>query len=194
VSVNQRASLRQGERVVHTLGHAHHSLDHFFSVLGQHGIELLVDVRSRPGAKHAPHFNRRRLEGELTGRSIDYLWLGNHLGGRPDDDRFYDAHGYALYKPISEQEWFMKAIGKVEYEAERRPTVLVCLEEEPERCHRYHLLGKVLVERELEVAHVRRDGSTESHDQVFERLGEGQIPLIGETVWKSLTPQRDAGP
>jgi uncharacterized protein (DUF488 family) len=187
--VSSPRTASRGERVVYTVGHSHHSLEHLLSLLREHEIELLIDVRSRPGARHAPHFNKNRLEGELASAPVDYLWLGEKLGGRPDDEQLYDSQGYALYEPMSKQEWFMKAIGQAEYEAERRPTALLCLEE-PERCHRYHLLGKLLAQRELEVLHIRRDGVVETQAQVAERVGEGQIPLIGEVVWKSVTPQR----
>lgn len=180
-----------GTTTVYTVGHSHDPEAQFLALLRQHGISLVVDVRSRPWIKRAQHFNREAIEPALRAVEIDYLWLGDHLGGRPDCDRFYDSEGYALYQPISEEPWFMKAIGQVEYEAERRAVALVCLEEEPERCHRYHLLGRALRARELEVCHLRRDGQIESQAAVAERLGEGQTSLLaGEPVWRSLTPQR----
>jgi uncharacterized protein (DUF488 family) len=173
-----------------TLGHAHDPLERFINALKDHQIGLVIDVRSRPWIKRAQHFNREALDPALDEKGIDYLWLGEHLGQRPEGDQFYDGEGYALYEPISQEPWFLKAIGRVEYEAERRRLALVCLEEEPERCHRYHLLGRVLVERGAEVEHIRRDGRIESQSEVAQRLGEAQTSLLNELneVWRSPEP------
>jgi uncharacterized protein (DUF488 family) len=177
---------------VFTFGHGQGRFEEFTDALAVREITLVVDVRSKPWLKWAKQFNKEEMEALLPRAGIEYLWLGEHLGGRPDGDQFYDADDHALYQPISEQPWFLKAIGQVEYEAERRGVALVCVEELPEKCHRYHLLGRVLREREMNVAHIRRNGASESQSAVAERIGEGQASLLGATpVWRSPEPQRE---
>jgi uncharacterized protein (DUF488 family) len=177
---------------VYTLGHAQGGFDEFTGVLGAREITLAVDIRSKPWLKWAKQFNKEEMEARLPSAGIEYLWLGKHLGGRPGGDQFYDAEEHALYQPISEEPWFLKAIGQVEYEAERRGVALVCVEEVPEKCHRYHLLGRVLREREMNVTHIRRGGALESQSAVAERVGEGQTSLLGVTpIWRSPEPQRE---
>jgi uncharacterized protein (DUF488 family) len=178
---------------VGTVGHAHHPFEHYVELLQQHDIALVVDVRSRPYIRHAPHYNREALDPALTERGFEYLYLGEHLGQRPEGDRFYDDEGHTLYGEVAKEPWFLKAIGRVEFEAERQRVVLTCLEEEPERCHRYHLLGKVLCDRGARVLHVRRDGTVESQQEVSQRRGEGQASLFGDAepqMWRSPDPMR----
>jgi uncharacterized protein (DUF488 family) len=184
-----------GERTtIHTVGHSTRPVNDFLDVLAANEIALAIDVRSVPFVKHAPHFRQEQISVSLPERGIEYLWLGEHLGQKPEGDEYFDEEGHALYEVISKEPWYMKAIGRVEYEAERRPTAIFCLEEPPERCHRYHLLGRTLVDRGAEVLHLRLDGSTESQSQVSQRLGEGQASIFGDSeleVWRSPEPMRD---
>jgi uncharacterized protein (DUF488 family) len=176
---------------VYTLGHAQGTFDNFAEALLAREITLAVDVRSKPWLKWAKQFNKEEVEALLPQAGIEYLWLGEHLGGRPEGDQFYDAENHALYQPISEQLWFLKAIGRVEYEAERRNVALFCVEELPEKCHRFHLLGRVLHARRANVLHLRGSGTAESQANVAERIGEGQMQLLETgSVWRSLEPQR----
>lgn len=187
-----------GEKTtIHTVGHSTRPLKDFLDVLTANEIALAIDVRSVPFVKHAPHFRQEQISVSLPGSGIEYLWLGEHLGQKPEGDEYFDDEGHALYEVISKEPWYMKAIGRVEYEAERRPTAIFCLEEPPERCHRYHLLGRTLVDRGAEVLHLRLDGSTESQSQVAQRLGEGQASIFGDSeseVWRSPEPMRDPSP
>ena len=47
---------------IYTLGHSTHSEEDFISILKAYGIEVLVDVRSYPGSKYVPQFNKENME------------------------------------------------------------------------------------------------------------------------------------
>ncbi len=51
-----------------TLGHSNHSIEAFLDLLGQHEIEVVVDVRSSPYCRCATHFNKEPLQNELRER------------------------------------------------------------------------------------------------------------------------------
>jgi uncharacterized protein (DUF488 family) len=187
------SDFRQGSGVtVWTVGHSHHPLELFLARLREHDIELVVDVRSRPYARHAPHFDRPELEHSLARAGISYQWLGDKLGQRPEGERFYDADGHTLYDELLKEQWFMKAIGLLEHEAETRRIALVCLEEEPERCHRWALIGRLLADRGASVRHIRADRRVQSQQEVDYLAGAAQESLFGEEpVWRSPEPMRD---
>jgi hypothetical protein len=48
------------------IGHSTRSIDDFVSLLEEHGIKLLADVRSLPGSKRYPQFNKETLAESLT--------------------------------------------------------------------------------------------------------------------------------
>jgi hypothetical protein len=45
--------------LVFTVGHSNHSAGRFVRLLKGHGIEILIDTRSRPYSRHAPQFTDR---------------------------------------------------------------------------------------------------------------------------------------
>ena len=183
-------------REIWTVGHVHHSLDDFLRLLRRHRIEKVIDVRSRPHVRFAPQYNHEAFEAALRGAGVDYAWH-EVLGQRPYPEDFYDEDGYTLYERVIEQDGFMSAIEEVEDDADARRCALVCLEEDPAECHRYHLLGKLLTDRGATVRHIRREGVAQDQAYIAEMLGENQMSLLEERrsrVWRSPRPMRDKHP
>ena len=67
---------------LYTLGHGNRSLDELVALKAETGIRGLVDVRSQPGSKRFPWFNKGSLERALEQAGIGYAWEGEALGGR----------------------------------------------------------------------------------------------------------------
>jgi uncharacterized protein (DUF488 family) len=144
---------------VFTVGHSNHSAEKFVDLLKRHGIELLVDTRSRPYSKHAPHFNIRGIEAILSKDGIGYLFLGRELGGRPEEEMFYDTEGRVDYALVARSQPFLDGISRLEQEIRKSTVVLLCSEEDPTFCHRRLLVGSALQERGVSQRHIRGDGS-----------------------------------
>jgi uncharacterized protein (DUF488 family) len=64
-----------------TIGHSTRTLPELVGVLQEHGVKLLVDVRSIPKSGNNPQFNREHLAEQLPGLGLQYMWLGKELGG-----------------------------------------------------------------------------------------------------------------
>jgi hypothetical protein len=64
-----------------TIGHSTRTLPELVGVLQEHGVKLLVDVRSIPKSGTNPQFNREHLAEQLPGLGLRYMWLGKELGG-----------------------------------------------------------------------------------------------------------------
>ncbi len=191
--MNLTAELDIGDETIWTVGQATLSSDAYIALLREYKIAAVFDVRSRPYSRWAEHFNQEALEPTLQAAGIEYWWRGDLLGQRPVGDEFYDAEGHTLYARLVAQKWFMKAIGEIEYQAGRRRVALTCLEEKPETCHRYLLLGRLLVQRGHEVLHIRKDARVQRQQDIALLRGEGQGALFGEpseAVWRSAVPMR----
>lgn len=181
------ASTMSPRPVVWTVGHSNHEFDAFSHlVLGQR-IEFLVDVRSFPYSRFAPHFNRDELEAAMTERGVRYLFLGEELGGRPTHEEHYDAEGRALYGPMSEEEPFKAAIERLIDGAHRHRIALVCSEGNPHDCHRRLLVGKVLSDRGVELRHILPDGTIRTELSVALSDDDEQCSFLEEdhTPWRS---------
>ncbi len=150
------------EPVVLTIGHSNHSPERLVELLNQHGVQVVVDVRSAPYSKFSPHFNREQLSRLLTAENIRYAFMGDSLGGRPTGDEFYDAGGHVLYGPLSRSPRFVDGIAMVERNAARYRLALLCSEADPTSCHRFLLVTRTLRERGFDagaIEHILGDGS-----------------------------------
>lgn len=151
-----------GPVTLFSIGHSSHDAETFLALLAQHGIQTVADVRSAPYSRYVPHFSRDALAHLLEGGNVRYVWLGDLLGGRPDDPECYDTDGRVDYAAIARQPWYEEGMDCLLKLAAGSPTVMLCSEEDPRRCHRHRLLEPSLCAREAVVLHIRGDGSLET--------------------------------
>ncbi|MCG8555611.1 MAG: DUF488 domain-containing protein [Proteobacteria bacterium] len=150
---------------IYTIGHSNRSLDHFADLLRQHDIATLVDVRSRPYSKYVPHFTKQPLSQALSAQGFRYVFLGDKLGGKLGDE-YRDAQGNIDYRRRAVDPDFIVGIDKLIAIAEANPTAFMCAEEDPRRCHRRLLVTPALVERNVEVMHIRGDGDMDTEAEL----------------------------
>lgn len=169
-----------------TVGHSNHELDVFAQLVASEQIEFVVDVRSFPYSRFAPHFNREEIEVAMARRGIAYVFLGDELGGRPTRDEHYDASGHALYGPMSEEKAFAVAIERLIAGAQRHRIALLCSEGDPQHCHRRLLVGRVLTDRGVELRHILSDGTIRTERSVA-LSDDAQCTLLEDeqTPWRS---------
>jgi len=165
---------------VYTLGHSRHTAEHFVSLLRAHAIERLVDVRSQPYSKWAPHFDTSALAQLLDANGIDYVFLGRQLGGRPEDRTFYRPDGAVAYDRRRAAPDFVDGILRLVTLAQGRRTTILCAEEDPASCHRRLLVAPALVHAGAAVVHVRGDGRLEPEREHVAETTTQQLDLFGE--------------
>jgi uncharacterized protein (DUF488 family) len=166
---------------IHTIGHSNASAGDFVALLRTHGIQALVDVRSSPYSRYLPHFNRETLAALMAEAGIAYHFAGEYLGGRPKDPTCY-RHGklpagkvdylkLVDYEEVARRPWFRKGLERLLHIAGEHPTAIMCSEEDPHHCHRFHLITRELERVNMEVIHIR-------HKQDETRLDPNQPQQI----------------
>jgi len=176
--------------VIFTVGHSNHGLARFVELLDAHGIKLVVDVRSQPYSKYTPHFNRRELELVLPERGIDYLFMGQALGGMPEGEEFYDRSGHVDYGKIAGSRAFRDGIAALMEKIKQVRTAIMCGEDDPRCCHRRLLVGRVLSDSGVEVRHILGDGVVTCEDELKREEAERDrqmtlFPKEEGQEWKS---------
>jgi uncharacterized protein (DUF488 family) len=150
-----------------TIGHSTRTIDKFISLLKEHGIKSLADVRLLPGSKRYPQFNKETLADSLSKAGICYEHFPE-LGGRrkPREDspntawRNESFRGYADYMQTEE---FGKGVRRlIDLAGEAGPTAIMCAEAVWWRCHR-SLISDYLKARGIEVLHIMDANKTEPH-------------------------------
>jgi uncharacterized protein (DUF488 family) len=149
-----------------TIGHSRHPLAHFLDLLGQHRVEVLVDVRSQPVSRFSPHFSKQALARALAAASVRYLFLGDALGGRPKPRECYGADGAVDYDLVEQQAFYQRGIDRLSEELARARAAIMCAEEDPARCHRRLLVGRTLVRRGALVRHIRGSGAVSAEEEL----------------------------
>ena len=157
------------ETRVLTVGHSNHPLETFVSLLRQHGVTTLADVRSAPYSRFNPQFNRKAFDAALQAHGIAYLFMGQTLGGRPEDRSCYE-NGRVRYDRLAQTPLYREGIDRVIETARAERLALMCAEKEPLDCHRTLLVGRSLAERGVAAAHILADGTLEPHDDTMDRL------------------------
>ena len=149
---------------IYTVGHSNIAIEQFVDLLRLHMIQVLADTRSQPYSQYAPQFNRQSLKTSLQNAGMAYLYLGDKLGGRPMDARYYRPEGTVDYDQLAEAPFYRKGIERLKQEAEGRCLAIMCSEACYRACHRYNLITRSLVQVGITVHHILHSGGLESAD------------------------------
>ena len=158
---------------LYTIGHSNHTADAFVALLQSQGITQLADVRSQPFSRYNPQFNKDALASALKLAGITYIFMGDTLGGRPDQADLYDpGHERPNYGRQRQTPLYQQGISRL-LELASTPTAMMCSEGDPLDCHRTLLIVPSLLERDVTVLHIYPDGHLEIAEMPMEQLGFG---------------------
>ena len=154
---------------IFTIGHSTHAQERLISLLREHGIQALGDVRSAPYSRVNPQFNREELTLALRARDITYVFLGKELGARSEDPACYEG-GKIRYDRLARSELFRYGLQRVQEGMKKYKLAIMCAERDPVECHRGILIARHMVELGVSVQHILGDGSLEGHSDTMRRL------------------------
>jgi uncharacterized protein (DUF488 family) len=155
---------------VFSVGHSNHDLAAFLRLLRGVRVTAVADVRSHPFSRRLPQFNRPDLERALSAQRMSYLFLGDRLGGRPEDAALYDAEGRVDYEKVRATDAFRAGLDRLLEAARRSAVAMLCSEADPLDCHRGLMIAPALLELGVSALHLRRDGTVETMAEMEERL------------------------
>lgn len=167
-----------------SIGYGNREWLEFVALLKQYDVSYVVDVRSQPVSRRK-EFNRSKLKTLLNKEDIQYLFLGNQLGGLPKDQDCY-VEGYVDYGKYRQKRFFLEGIERlVSAHKGGHRTAIVCGELSPETCHRSKLIGQALSDEGIILWHIDRDGSANPQKEVINRFPHGQNSLFGKEHFHS---------
>lgn len=157
-------------KTLFTVGHSNWDFPEFTNLLKKAQVELLVDVRSNPRSSRFPQFSQPGLDALLAAEGISYLFLGDELGGRPDDPDAYRSDGLVDYKARRKSYAFRAGIDRLLKELETLNTALMCAEEDPLECHRFLMICPEIVALGIQPLHLRKGTGPERQEVLENRL------------------------
>ena len=163
---------------IYTIGHSNIELPMFFNLLNKYNIELLVDVRSNPYSKFVPDYNKHSIKVSCEERGIKYLFLGNLLGGKPDDDSVMDKEKNVDYFLLEKKDYYLSGIDSLVKLLKEYQVCIMCSEGEPDKCHRSLLISPTLEKMGIKVFHILPDGSIIDSEELKLKINHGQLSLF----------------
>lgn len=156
----------QPQHTIYTIGHSTHSLEEFIAMLQSFNIKILADIRSLPGSRKFPQFNKENLQISLPEAGIKYIHLAD-LGGRRKINKNsknirWHNDAFKSYADYMETEPFAKAILNLENIATTQPTAYMCSEAVWWRCHR-SMVSDYLKAKGWNVLHIMAIGKIQEH-------------------------------
>jgi len=148
------------------VGHSARSGEEFAQILLAHGVQVLVDVRSFPGSRRYPQFNRAALAESLQQVGIEYKHEPR-LGGRrtPRKDSHNTAWKNASFRAYAdhmESEEFRNGVKDLLELAKTARVAVMCAEALWWRCHR-RLISDYLKTEGHAVIHILDQNKTQEH-------------------------------
>jgi uncharacterized protein (DUF488 family) len=166
-----------------TVGHSTRSAREFVQILTSHKIESLIDVRTFPGSRRYPHFNREVLSESLSASGINYQHLPS-LGGRREakadsKNTAWKNAGFRGYADYMETTAFRDGAEQLLSIASESRTAIMCAEAVWWRCHR-SLIADYLKAEGVEVLHILSESKTQPHPYTSAaRIIEGKLSYEG---------------
>ncbi len=177
------------DSTLYSIGHGNKAIETFIEELRFFGIDFLIDIRSKPYSKYNTQFNGNEIKYTLSDNNITYTYMGDVLGGLPDDPSCY-TNGFVDYDKLKEKDFFKKGLQRLVKAYEKKIKVaIMCSESKPEECHRTKLIGEELRKMGINLNHITRTRNAEkklvikSQQEVMQIVApNGTVDLFGEDL------------
>ncbi len=150
---------------IFTIGYGNRSINMFTNLLSEYGITSLIDVRSNPCSRFNPHYNKKHLQEILQSIEIEYLYMGDSLGGKPKDSKLY-INGKLNYEIVNTLPIYKEALQKLIELSDDKNICLMCCELNPNDCHRKNLIGETLSSNNILINHINERGLISIHSNL----------------------------
>ena len=175
------------QKLVWTIGHSTRTLEYFIEMLQSVDIKMLIDIRSFPGSKRYPHFNKENLELSMPANKIEYVHL-RYLGGRrpvkkDSKNTGWKNAAFRGYADYMEGDDFKNGINELEAIAIKHRTAYMCSEAVWWRCHR-SMVSDYLKLSGWKVYHIMDIGKSTEHTYTEPaQINNGQLSYEERTLF-----------
>lgn len=165
------------DKVLLSIGHSQHKIDFFISLLREHNVNYILDVRSTPYSQFAAEYNRESIKTILESNGIAYTFMGNYFGARPSDYSLYSPNGYLDFEKVANCLNFRKAFANVMKGAGQGYRIaFMCTEKDPVECHRAILVTNAFYKAGYSIEHIMPDSTIQTQEDINERLLDMHYP------------------
>lgn len=151
---------------IYTIGHSTRSIEDFISLLENHDINMIIDIRRGARSKFDKDFEGENIQIKLAEKNIGYIHspLLENRNMKLEDDKRKAFNNTQLqgFTDYMDTENFRKGLGEVKIIAQKYKTALMCIEALPRNCHRT-LIADLLTSEKIKVFHIVDFGKIARH-------------------------------
>lgn len=148
------------QTIFFTIGHSNRDLNEFLTLLYEHSIQRVVDVRKLPGSNRYPQFNADTLAGALSDEGIG-LFRSTGLTGRRnvsttvafEVNAWWKNRSFHNYADHALSDEFQDALEQLCDTGTQQSTAIMCSEAVWWRCHR-RIISDYLLAQGYAVEHI----------------------------------------
>lgn len=176
---------------IFTIGHSNREFKSFVRMLHKWNIDTLVDVRSLPGSRRCPQFNKEYLERMIPMNDMDYIHLSK-LGGlrnatvkkRDSINLGFENDSFRKYADYMQTNSFDDGIDELLKISDEQRIALCCKESWYIKCHR-RLISDQLKSMGITVRHITSGITAKEHEMTgFAKLEGDKLyyPKVSDIV------------
>jgi uncharacterized protein (DUF488 family) len=158
-----------GQTILFTVGYAGHDRDSLLAVLRAQSITAVADIRTFKRSSYWTAFDSDAFGPWLREHGIAYVFLGDLLGGKPQDETLY-PDGQLDYQMMAARPAFQTGIQRLIDGAKRYRICLMCAEKDPLDCHRTLAIAPLLQQAGFVLRHILADGTVEDQSETDARM------------------------
>ena len=148
--------MRKRASAIYTIGYEGASVDAFIAALRRADIALVLDIRAAPVSRKKG-FSKTPLAQHFAEAGIGYRHLrglGTPKRGR-EAARSGDLEAFErIFRAHLDEPEALLDLGEAESLAQQQPVCLLCLERDPEHCHRLIVADRMAVETGQQIEHL----------------------------------------
>lgn len=156
---------------LYTIGYSGFHTGDFIDLLASKGVNVLIDVRSKPYSSYYPEFNKEHFAKKLAQEDIHYRNYSNEFGARQTNRTFFSVEGFLDFDKFSKSDIFKHGFARVKEGIEQNYSlVFMCAESNPIDCHRTIMVARAFFDVGYEITHLMKDGKAISHKDVEQKI------------------------
>ena len=156
---------------IFAIGHSNYPYDKLINMIKKYDINCVVDIRETPYSKYNIQYNKEAFNEFLRNSGFLYIYMGKEFGAKRTNKDVYTQEGYADFEKVAKEDIFLNGIERLKKGCQMGyRIVLLGAMQEPIRCHRSILVGKVLNKEGFDVKYIMHEGNLAYQEDIEESL------------------------
>ena len=178
---------------IFAIGHSNYPYDKLINMIKKYDINCVVDIRETPYSKYNIQYNKEAFNESLRNSGFLYIYMGKEFGAKRTNKDVYTQEGYADFEKVAKEDIFLNGIERLKKGCQMGyRIVLLGAMQEPIRCHRSILVGKVLNKEGFDVKYIMHEGNLAYQEDIEESLldkyfSDRKQLSIDNLLWSALT-------